>query len=48
MTHHLVPISQLPTVPLPRERWRCVRCGKRWDEIGVDEIYEECPGGQAA
>jgi hypothetical protein len=42
MTHQLVPISQDLHV-LRVEKWRCVRCGRRWRHLDVHTTTEECP-----
>lgn len=47
MTHHLVPVSKLPRVPDTRTNWRCVRCGKRWENLEPEDLLEECDGDAA-
>ena len=43
MKHRLVPIVRDPNAADTRTGWRCVYCGKQWQEIDGSAWTEPCP-----
>ena len=41
--HRLVPIAREPDGFDTRTGWRCVYCGKQWQEIDANAWFEDCP-----